>query len=205
MRNPPATRASRDQAPAPYLAHRDEQKHGSHQHGQRHRNAIGGGQIVRFAKAERQAERHDHQQPIDDADVDLAIAFGRGLLDRETRHPAQLDRLPRHRKGAGDDRLAGDDGGDGRQHDQRHQQRRRAQTIKNVAVGRRAFQHQRGLPGIIQDQARQDDEVPGEADRNRAEMAHVGVKRLGAGDAKKDAAEHQKARQPARRTEYWRP
>ena len=67
-----------------------------------------------------------------------------------------------------------------------------------LSVGRRAFQHERGLAGVIEDQARKDERRPGQADRPGAEMAHVGIKRLGAGHAQEDAAEHQKARQPAR-------
>ena len=41
--------------------------------------------------------------------------------------------------------------------------------------------------------------VPGEPDRRRSEMPHVRVKRFGARHAKKDAAEHQEARQSARK------
>ena len=46
---------------------------------------------------------------------------------------AELDRLAGHRKGAGDDRLAGDDGRDRRQRDQRKLQRRRAESEERIA------------------------------------------------------------------------
>ena len=73
----------------------------------------------------------------------------------------------------------------------------RAQTVEDVAVGRRAVEHDRRLAGVIEHEARQHDDVPGEPDRARAEMAHVGVERLGAGHAQKHAAEHEEARSAA--------
>ena len=41
------------------------------------------------------------------------------MLDAQAGHETELDRLLRDREGAGDDRLAGDDGRGGRQYDQR--------------------------------------------------------------------------------------
>ena len=55
------------------------------------------------------------------------------------------------------------------------------------------LQHQRALAEVIADQRRQDEEQPGELDRLAAEMAHVGVERLRAGDRQEDEAEGDEA------------
>ena len=49
-------------------------------------------------------------------------------------------------------------------------------------------QDQRGLAEVVQRQRREDDEEPGAPDRRPAEVAHVGVQRLGAGDDQDDGA-----------------
>src|SRR5580704_6989553 len=48
----------------------------------------------------------------------------------------------------------------------------------------------RSLAEIIQDQSGQDDREPAEADRQAAEMAHIRIHRLSAGDREKGGAEH---------------
>ncbi len=53
-------------------------------------------------------------------------------------------------------------------------------------------QEQRSLAEIIQDQSGQDNREPAEADRQAAEMAHIRIHRLGAGDREKGGAEHGK-------------
>ena len=58
----------------------------------------------------RKPERQRHQHPIDEADIDLPVALRRGLRDVQARTKPELDRLPRHRKCAADDRLARDNG-----------------------------------------------------------------------------------------------
>ncbi len=68
-----------------------------------------------------------------------------------------------------------------------------AEPVEDVALGRRAGEHDRRLPGVVEDQRRKHHRPPRQPDRPDAEMAHVGVKRLGAGDAEEHAAEHQEA------------
>ena len=72
--------------------------------------------------------------------------------------------------------------------------RLRAQREKRIGarVGS-AVDDDRGLAGVIEHQRRQHQAVPREPDRPRPEMAHVGIKRLGAGRAQKHRAENQKA------------
>ncbi len=116
-------RAGEPQRPLPDLAHGDEQEHARHQHGRRHGDAVGGGEVVGLAEADGEHQRHDHQHPVDRADVDLPVALLRGLGDGHARHPAELDRLAGHRRGAGDDRLAGDHRRHGGEQDHGRQQR----------------------------------------------------------------------------------
>ena len=66
----------------------------------------------------------------------------------------------------------------------------RAEPVEDIAVGRRAREHDRGLSGVVENESRKDDEAPRQADRFRPEMSHVGVQRLGPGHAQKHAAEH---------------
>ena len=67
------------------------------------------------------------------------------------------------------------------------QQRPGTEPKEDVAVGRRAVEHERRLPGVVEDQAWKHDRAPREPDRPLAEMAHIGVERLGAGHAEKHA------------------
>ena len=68
-------RAGSQHAPAPDLAHRNEEQRRRHQHRERNGNSVSRGQIVGFAKADGEPDGHGHQQPVDDADVNLTIAL----------------------------------------------------------------------------------------------------------------------------------
>ncbi len=50
-------------------------------------------------------------------------------------------------------------------------------------------QHEGSLPGIVEQQARENDRQPGEHDRLAPEMAEIGIERLGAGDGQEDGAD----------------
>ena len=54
-------------------------------------------------------------------------------------------------------------------------------------------EEQGALPEVIQHQRRKHEDDPGPAQRAAAEMAHIGVQRLGAGDGKKNRPEHDEA------------
>ena len=57
----------------------------------------------------------------------------------------------------------------------------------------RIAQEQRALTEVVEQQRRQHEREPGDANRPPAEMAHVGVERLAAGDDQEDGAEHGEA------------
>ncbi len=82
----------------------------------------------------------------------------------------------------------------------------RATRAMNVVLRHQVEEHlmdlagigddQRALAEIVEQQARHDEAEPGHADRPAAEMAHVGVERLGAGDGQHDRAEGPEDAQP---------
>ena len=109
------------------------------------------------------------------------------------RQQPELDRLLGQRIGAGDDRLAGDHGGGGRQHDHRQQRPVGIHQEERILDRLRIGQHQRALPEIVERQRRQHHREPGGLDRAAAEMAEVGVERLGAGDDQEHRAERDQA------------
>ena len=61
--------------------------------------------------------------------------------------------------------------------------------VERALDRRRVADQQRGLAEVVQQQAGQHERVPDERDRLAAEVAHVGVQRLAAGDDEEDAAE----------------
>jgi len=63
------------------------------------------------------------------------------------------------------------------------------QSTKNGLGGDFAVDHDCGLARVVQQQRRQDQAIPGDSDRPRAEVAHVGVERFGAGRAQEHTAE----------------
>src|SRR5882762_6104723 len=184
---------ARRKVPLPHFAHRDKQQRAGHQHRGRHRDAVGRGQVVRLPEGQHQPQRNRHQDPVHRRHIDPAIALLRRLGHLQAGHPAEHDRLASHRKCAGDDRLAGDHGGERGQGDQRQQQRFRAEAIEDVAVDRLARDGDGCLSRVVEYQAGKHDGRPGELDRPRAEMTHVGVQRLGACHAQEHATEHERA------------
>jgi hypothetical protein len=67
---------------------------------------------------------------------------------------------------------------------------------KRVLDRLRVQQDQRTLPEVVNRQRRPHDAEPREADRGLAEVAHIGIQRLGASHREEDCAEHRQ-RQPA--------
>ena len=118
----------------------------------------------------------------------------RGVADFKSRQQAELDRLTRQRIGAGDHGLACDHG---RRRwpddDHRNQRPVRKHQEERILDRLRIGNHQGALPEIVQRQRRQHDEEPGGLDRPLAEMAEVGIERLGAGDGEKHRAERDEA------------
>ena len=113
-----------------------------------------------------------------------------GVADFEPREEAEPDRLRDEGEGAGNERLRGDDGRRRRKRDHRHDEPLRREGEEQLGVGdRRAADQIGALAEIVEEERRIDDCVPGEADRQGAEMADVGVHRFSAGDDQHHGAE----------------
>ena len=131
----------------------------------------------------------DEQDPVDGRHVDLAGLARRREVDAHARQDAQLDRLARHRIGAGDHRLRCDHRGARRQRQRRHQPGAREEAKERVVERARVAHQERALAHVVEGERGQDDAGPGDLDRAPAEVAHVGVERLGAGEREDDRAD----------------
>ena len=74
----------------------------------------------------------------------------------------------------------------------------RREQIERVLDRAGVGEKQRALAEIIEHQRGQDDGEPAEADRQAAEMAHIRIHRLAAGDGQEGGPEHRESRCPAR-------
>ena len=144
-------------------------------------------------------ERAGGERPVDEGDVDLADLAAFGMDHLHARQKTETDGLLRHRIGAGDDRLRSDHGRDGREKDERIVRPLRGKRVERAVddFGRiRLGEQQAALAEIIESKRGQRDAEPGDADRNRPEVAHVGVERLAAGHGQESAADHDEGDRP---------
>ena len=110
--------------------------------------------------------------------------------DAHPRQEAQLDGGQRHRKGASDDGLRGNDRGGRGQHHQHRQGIGGDRVEERIGGGGRIGQNQRALAKIVEHERRKDQRDPGDDDGFAAKMAEVGIKRLCPGDGQKHRAQH---------------
>ena len=77
--------------------------------------------------------------------------------------------------------------------DERKQRPAGRQQEERLLGGARVAQQQRALAEVVEEQRRQHQREPGDADRPLAEVPHVRVERLAAGDDEEHGAEHGEA------------
>ena len=106
----------------------------------------------------------------------------------QPRQESELHGLIGERVGAGDHRLAGDDGGRRGKPDHGKEGPLRIEQVERVLERLWACQQERPLTEIIEGERRQRHEQPGGLDRASAEMAEIGIERLAAGHGKKHRA-----------------
>src|SRR4051794_945948 len=174
--------------PVPERTGHDEHQDRVDEQGAGDRDAVGGGEPLR--RPERQHHRHDADEEggVHARQIDLAALVLGGLPDRDRRQQTELHRLPGQRVRPRDDRLAGDHRGGRGEGDHGQLGPARNQQEERVRDRARVTEDERGLAEVVQHQGREDHEEPRPADRRPAEVAHVGVQGLGAGDHQDDRA-----------------
>ncbi|MCY1413596.1 hypothetical protein D9M71_290290 [compost metagenome] len=108
-------------------------------------------------------------------------------------------------EGAGNHCLGGDHRGQGGQQHHGQQRPARRQQVEGVTCGGGGGEDRRALAEVVQHQARQDQEEPGAGDGLAAEVAHVGVQRLGTGQRQHHRAENGHAHAGVDHEEVHRP
>jgi hypothetical protein len=101
-----------------------------------------------------------------------------------------LNRLLGQRERARDERLRRDDRRGGGQTDERQQRPLRREQEERLFGSGRIAQQERSLAEIVQEQCRQHQAEPRDADWQLSEVAYVGIERFAAGHDEEDRAEH---------------
>ena len=192
IRKPHEHRDRQRPAPLPAAHRQREHQHGGHQHGAGDGDAVGRGEVGRRLEAQHQRHHADQQQPVDRRHVDLAELAGRGVAgcaragsgraarpaapSRRRRRwwPARRSRWRPWRAPPADRAPRRAPGG-------------RTDSRARVRIG----QQQRALAVVVGEQRGQHQPQPGAPDRLAAEMAHVGIERLGAGHRQRHGAQRE--------------
>ena len=176
----------------------EEQQRGAH-HSQRNGKAVGGFHMRRVLEQQHHDDAADKHDVVDHGDVELALGLGR-VEDLHVRHEVQTAGLGHQRECAGDERLRGNDGRDGGKADGKRAQARGEHLVERVEVGNA---HELGVGSVVDKpralahigkQQTALNERPGGVDVAAADVAHVGVERLGTGGGEEAAAQNHDAR-----------
>ncbi len=114
----------------------------------------------------------------------------RRVQHMQPRQEIELDGLLGERECSGNDRLRGNDGRNGGEHDQDVVKPVGSELKERIRQRLRLDQQQCALPEIVEKQSGQNDPEPGKPDGAAAEMAHIGVECFPAGHCKEGGAEH---------------
>ncbi len=177
----------------PHPARHDERQHRRDRHGAGDRDSIRRREAGRGSEAKHQRDDAGEQRAIDPGQVDLADFTARRVLHLHPRNVTQLHCLLRDRECAGDDRLRCNDRGHRCQRDEGIERPRRSEQVERVGHGPGVVDQQCPLAEIVEREGGQNESRPGEAHRPAAEVPHVRVERLGAGDHEHDRAEGEEA------------
>ena len=168
--------------PPPFFQHHDaEHKRGQH-HGAGGGDAVGRSQVAGTAETQNHQHHRRQQHPIDGRNINLADFGVAGMVNLHARGETELHGLAGERISARDNRLAGNHGGCGGQHNQRNQRPLGHAQEKRIADGIGAAQEQRTLADVIECECGQNQRQPGRLNRPAAEVSHVGVERFRPGN-----------------------
>ena len=176
----------------------EEQQRGAH-HSQRNGKAVRGFHMRRVLEQQHHDDAADKHDVVDHGDVELALGLGR-VEDLHVRHEVQTAGLGHQRECAGDERLRGNDGRDGGKADGKRAQARGEHLVERIEVGNA---HELGVGSVVHKpsalahigkQQAALNERPGSVDVAAADVAHVGVERLGTGGGEEATAQNHDAR-----------
>ena len=143
-------------------------------------------------KADDNDDHRNVQQPVNERNVNLPGLHFRGMDNAHRRQIAQTHCLTGQGEDPGNHCLGGDNRrqrGDNQHRDQRPLRRQQEERVFNRF---RVLQQQRALAKIVQHQRGQHDGEPGNADRQFAEVAHIGVQRFHPGNRQHHRAKRNK-------------
>ncbi len=152
--------------------------------------------MVRVLEGHHQGDGREHEGPVHRGHVDLPDLLPGRVLDEHARAEPELDGLARQGKRSGDDGLGRDDGRGGGQSDQGVDRPRGRQPEEGVLLSRGIQEEHGALPEVVQEEAGEDEDEPGEPDGPLAEVAHVRVEGLAARLHEKDGPQGEEGVQP---------
>src|ERR1051325_1142956 len=112
------------------------------------------------------------------------------MLDIEARRVSKLNRLLRQRKRAGNQRLRRDDGGSRCDGDERKERPRWSEQEERLPGSLSVQQQQRTLAEVVQQQRRQHENEPRQADGRLAEVPHIRVESFASSHCQEDGTEN---------------
>ena len=166
---------------------REQQRSNDHRSGDG--DAVGGGERGGPPEAHRDHDARDHQRPVHVGHVDLPGFARGGVHDARARPIAELHGLAREREHAGDERLRSNYGRGGGEREHRVERPAGSECVEGVLCRAGVAQQDRALAEVVEDQRGQHDPEPRGPNRRAAEVAEIGVERLGAGNYEHDGAE----------------
>ena len=184
---------------AALFAEVEEEQHGRAHHGDSDGEAVCGFHMRRALEQQDDDDATDHHDVVDHGDIELALGLRR-VENLHVRHEVEAARLGYQRERARDKRLRCDDcrerrEGDGERAHTRGKHLEERVEIFDVHERRVALVEEQpcALSQVGENQADLN-ERPGAVDVAAADVAHVGVERLGAGGGEEAAAENHDAR-----------
>ena len=175
------------------------QKRRGHKHGHGNGEAVGALHALGVLEQQHDEDTADPHDVVDERNIELALGVA-GVVDTQMRHKVEAGCLGYQRERAGDERLRGDDGCDGRKHDGKGAQGLGKHHVERVDDVHREHlgigvvgEQPSALAQIVEDERRLY-ERPRCIDICLAYVAHVRVERLGTGRRQEDKAEDHDAR-----------
>ena len=176
-------------------AHHSIQEQRRDHHVGGHSDTVCSSEPARRPEAEDEADRSDHEKPVDARHVYLTELPGRGVVDLLSREETELNGLGGERVGPRDEGLRCDDRGQCGEHHQRKHRPIRSQQVEGVLYRIRLVDQQGSLSHVIEHESGEDEADPTEPDRTLAEVPDVRIQGLAPGDDEKHATKGEEGKE----------